>query len=237
MDFQTQLAQLDQQAAAFRAAATAAGPDASVPTCPDWRVDRLVHHVARVYGFARASLATRPDQESPSSPPVPREWPELLESWDAMYAGLVEDLRAAGPDRPTWVFRGTPTAAFWARRMAHETAIHRLDAEAAAEEPLPTLVFDPEFAADGIDELLTVFVAGGKADRAGTALFHAADAGRAWHVHLDPERPIAVGPAGVTDADASVVGTADAVYRASWGRPSTAVVGGDAALLELLRAP
>jgi phenolic acid decarboxylase len=40
----------------------------------------------------------------------------------------------------------------------------------------------------------------------------------------------------VTEPDASVVGLADAVYRAAWGRPSGAVVSGDAALVDATRA-
>ena len=39
-----------------------------------------------------------------------------------------------------------------------------------------------------------------------------------------------------TEPDASVIGLADAVYRAAWGRPSGAVVIGDSALVDLTRA-
>jgi hypothetical protein len=49
------------------------------------------------------------------------------------------------------------TASFWVRRMVHETAIHRVDAELAVgltSEPIET-----DLAVDGIDELLTVFLA------------------------------------------------------------------------------
>ena len=38
------------------------------------------------------------------------------------------------------------------------------------------------------------------------------------------------------EPDASVIGLADAVYRAAWGRPSGAVVSGDSALVDLTRA-
>ena len=68
-------------------------------------------------------------------------------------------------------------------------------------------------------------------------LFHAADAGRAWLVRLTRGEVPEVGPASDLDADASVVGTADAVYRAAWRRPSTAIVNGDRALVEALRTP
>jgi hypothetical protein len=52
-----------------------------------------------------------------------------------------------------WTWGEAPNAlAFWARRQAHETGIHRLDAEQAAQvdgNPFPTRV-----ATDGIDEWL-----------------------------------------------------------------------------------
>jgi hypothetical protein len=68
-------------------------------------------------------------------------------------------------------------------------------------------------------------------------LFHAADAGRAWLLTLTAGQAPTVGPATEIDADASVVGTADAVYRAAWRRPSTAVVNGDRSLVAALRTP
>jgi hypothetical protein len=40
----------------------------------------------------------------------------------------------------------------WARRQAHETAIHRFDAESATSS---VSGFDPTFASDGIGEILT----------------------------------------------------------------------------------
>ena len=51
--------------------------------------------------------------------------------------------------------------AFWARRQAHETAIHRYDAQsaAAAARRAPAAAFDPAFAADGVDELIMGFAA------------------------------------------------------------------------------
>src|SRR6204780_1534249 len=48
--------------------------------------------------------------------------------------------------------------AFWARRQAHEPAIHRADAESAAGDVTP---FPAVFAADGIDELLVCFASRG----------------------------------------------------------------------------
>ena len=43
-------------------------------------------------------------------------------------------------------------ASFWARRMTHETAVHRADGQLAAGA---APVIEPDIAADGIDEWLT----------------------------------------------------------------------------------
>ncbi|MGH3762997.1 maleylpyruvate isomerase N-terminal domain-containing protein [Actinophytocola sp.] len=248
MDFASQLEHVQRQAGALRAAAVSAGPDAAVPTCPEWTVQRLVRHIARVHNWVVLALRAEPGAETVRAERPPEDWDSLLPWWDDALRTMLAELRTMGPDAPAWVFdaRAASTAGFWARRQAHETAIHRLDAEhaaagSAAASAVPSLVFEPDLAADGIDELLTLVIPR-RLDRErpeaeGTILFHAADAGRAWLVQLKHGEVPEVGPAGDTDADASVVGTADAVYRAAWHRPSTAIVTGDRALVEALRTP
>ena len=230
----------------MRAAAAAAGPDAPVPTCPEWTVRNLVRHLSRVHQWAGRCLDTEPGAESPHPDEAPTNWDELL-LWSAEQAGtLVDTLRERGPEAPAWVFITSEpqNAGWWARRQAHETAIHRLDAEhaAAVRDSVPTLVFDPELAADGIDEALTILIPR-QLDRApatvhGTALLHAADAGRAWLVQISPNEPLKIDTSPpALEADTTVVGTADAVYRAIWKRPSSAVIGGDPAVLAALKMP
>lgn len=234
----------------MRAAVVSAGPDVPVPTCPEWTVRALVRHMARVHNWAGKGLIADPAGSRPEMESPPEQWDDLLPWWDKELATLVDRLREREPDAPAWVFAPTQprTAAFWARRQAHETAIHRLDAAhavagSAAPDAVPALVFDPGLAADGIDEVLHVGISRRlqrePATVGGTVLLHAADAGRAWLVRLRPGEPLEIGPADhpAIDADASVVGTADAVYRAAWGRPSHAVTGGDLALISALRAP
>jgi uncharacterized protein (TIGR03083 family) len=242
--------QIRIQSEAFRAAAVKAGPEARVPTCPEWTVQQLVTHLARVYAFAIASAQTPPDADRPSRPNAPEGWDELLTWWAEQRDALTDLLERTDPDAPAWVFavEGPRVVGFWARRQAHETAIHRLDAEhalagSAAPSAVPTLVFGPEFAADGIDEFLTLQRSVGHrrgwSDKSGRLLFHAADAGRAWQVRLRPGEPIEVGRAegSGTHEDTTVAGTADAVYRAVWGRPSSAITSGRAELLDAIAPP
>jgi uncharacterized protein (TIGR03083 family) len=238
VEFDYYLDQVREQATALRAAAVAAGPRAEVPTCPGWTVDSLVSHIARVHDRVVLALDADPAGDPPRPSRPPEDWDTLLTHWDERVDTMLAELARRGPDAPAWAFGGHSGAAFWARRQAHETAIHRLDAEHAAHgDAVPHLVFTPELAADGVDEVLTVMVTGHPATVAGTVLVHAADAGRAWLVTLtEGERP-EITPATEIDTDAAVVGTADAVYRALWKRPSTAVVTGDPALVAALRTP
>jgi uncharacterized protein (TIGR03083 family) len=241
VEFDAYLEQVREHAGALRAAALKAGPDADVPTAPGWTVHRLVGHIARVQGWVVLALDADPEADGPKAERPPADWEPLLAFWDERLDAMLGGLRQRGPDAAAWTFGVNGTAGWWARRQAHETAIHRLDAEHAAHGGLVDhLVFEPEFAADGIDEALTVMIARRPATASGTVLYHAADAGRAWLVTAtDGERPsarVTVESSGL-DADASVVGTADAVYRAVWGRPSNAVVGGNQELVAGIRTP
>lgn len=223
--------------AAVRAAAVEAGPDTPVPTCPKWDVRGLVRHLARVQSWAAHAVHTADPAQPPPRPDVPESFTDVLTWWDEQLDRLLTGLRAHDPDDPAWVFGPIEPRSmrFWARRQAHEAAIHRLDAESALARP-PATHFDPEFAADGVDEMLTVMAPIGPewstSELAGTVLHHAADAGRAWLVTFAPGRPPetsepghAVGGGFISDA--SVAGTADALFRQVWGRPSTAVASGN----------
>ncbi|SFS46195.1 maleylpyruvate isomerase family mycothiol-dependent enzyme [Saccharopolyspora flava] len=234
MDRDFHLKAFQEQADAFRRAVLQAGPDAPVSTCPGWDVRRMTGHLARVYARVRASLRSGPGDARPDVPDAPADFDALLSWWDELRAEVVSDLSTMDPDRRVWAFFADATPTGWARRVAHETAIHRLDAEIALGQA-HDLVFDPELAADGIDEMLTVLLPLGdwsSAGHDGTVLYHAADAGRAWLVTYRPgERPETGAPTGAgLETGATVAGTADAVYRRVWGRPSSASITGDAAL-------
>ena len=237
-----------EQAALFRSVAVQSGGDAEVPTCPGWDVRKLVRHLARVYAMVAQSLELGPDSERPVPPTAPEDFDEALRWWDARQAELSDKLSTMDPDHPVWAFFPGGTPAAWTRRMAHESAIHRLDAEHAlvglGPDHVHDLIFDPAFAADGVDEMLTVLLPSAhdwtERHDDGRVLYHAADAGHTWLVTYRPGHEPTVGSPrdaalGAHEVEATVAGTADAVYRRVWGRPSNAIVTGDHALASLIR--
>lgn len=142
---------------ARRLAAVAAGHlDDPVPTCPGWTVADLVTHTGEVYNDKIAStlLGRRPAEEE--YPHVPPEGQDLLEWFYASLATLLETLgsRDAGSPAYTW-YDPDQTVGFWIRRMAQETVIHRVDAEAAVGA---VTAADEALAIDGIDEALHLFL-------------------------------------------------------------------------------
>ena len=128
--------------------------DAPVAACPDWSVADLVAHHAGVFAFATAQLRAEPGSDIVPFDPPPDDLPPL-EQFSVSADALLAELVGVDPDehRPNWA--GAPTAAFWFRRMAQETAVHRWDVEAAAGAPAP---IETALAVDGVDELYDTFL-------------------------------------------------------------------------------
>lgn len=144
-------------------AALRAGLDANVPHCPGWRVRQLLAHVAAVHEWAAdyvAGAVTEPLAE-PSEDEMFARAPgdDAIADWAlAQHRRLVVALRSAPADLACWTFLAAPSPlAMWSRRQAHETTIHRVDAEQAARSPLHAI--DTDVALDGIDEVLHAFLA------------------------------------------------------------------------------
>jgi uncharacterized protein (TIGR03083 family) len=238
VDHETNLAHISEQADALRAAAVAAGPDAPVPTCPKWTVRDLVAHIAGVHHMVAEAQLLSPKDSRPERPAPPEDWEALLAYWDERRATMLERLDTDTAKQVWGFIPGLTSVGWWGRRQAHETAIHRLDAEHAAHENVPTLLFNSELAADGIDEVVATispFRARLKRPEVtveGTLLIHAADAGHVWLLKAH-DGVVEVGRVedSGTETDAALVGTADAVYRAAWKRPSTAILSGRTELL------
>jgi uncharacterized protein (TIGR03083 family) len=134
-------------------AAAQLGLDAPVSTCPDWDVEALVRHICLVYSRAEHVVSHRLTQRPDEFPAVPDGEP--LTVLEAMLDDLVTALQEADADTAVFVWPDNvdPTATFWARRMAHESSVHRFDAQIAHGMQQP---IDAELAADGLDEFIDV---------------------------------------------------------------------------------
>jgi uncharacterized protein (TIGR03083 family) len=146
---------LERECGRFSAVLADGDLAAPVPACPGWDLAALTGHLGGVHRWARDGVAEgRPTEEER---PYPADRAPLRAWFDESAADLLATLRAAGPTAPCWHFGPAPrTAAFWFRRQAHETAMHARDAEEAAWGRRTPL--DPELVADGIDEILTMFL-------------------------------------------------------------------------------
>lgn len=148
---------VETESARFRAVLADAAPGTRVPSCPDWDVDDLLHHLTGVQWFWAEVLARRPlgpdDEGFPEAPARAEGRDALLAAAEAATAALVEGVRAADPAEAAWSWSDDRTVGFTLRRQAHEALVHRLDAElaAGAVTDLPAAL-----AADGVHEVLDV---------------------------------------------------------------------------------
>ena len=143
-------------AAALVDATDRAGLDARVPSCTDWSVADLLEHIGYVHRWAAANLERAPGDSYVGSRDmgIAAPEPEALPTWVREGAVVLADaLEAQPPDTPAWTWLPPPTNGFWRRRQAHETAVHRVDAQLAAGDVQP---IDGALAADGIDEWLSL---------------------------------------------------------------------------------
>lgn len=215
---------------------------ATVPCCPGWTVRDVVLHVAAVYQHKVAAIRRkdrRPEAgEWPTEPPsgvAPVPWFE--ESLSLLLTEFAEN----PPETKCWTwYEPQQDVAFWYRRMAHETAVHRVDVEQAFGAPAP---LPADLAVDGIDELLERMLAydwfNEAVDGHGESVL--IDAGdQQWLIRL-AEREIGFTPAPDagrdTGADATVRGEPAKVYLWLWGRLpiSHLTVAGDGKLARKLR--
>jgi uncharacterized protein (TIGR03083 family) len=242
------LAALGREGELLAAAAERAGIGAAVPSCPGWAVRDLLKHTGYVHRWATGIVAGglgRPsdgasEAEILSQGPDDAELPGWFREG---HAALVDALSEAPPDLDCWAFLAAPSPlAFWARRQAHETAIHRVDAEQAAGRKAAS-VFEPAFAADGVDELIMGFLArsirrGSWPGLDGSLAIHVADGvadgapGAAdWLVAGGSAEPGVSRGAGPAACD--VTGQARDLYLTLWNRrpPDGLQVTGDPAIL------
>ncbi|MEV5611262.1 maleylpyruvate isomerase family mycothiol-dependent enzyme [Streptomyces sp. NPDC052225] len=241
MEIAEHIETVDTEGRLLADAAEKAGVDAKVPTCPDWQVRDLLRHQGAVHRWAAAHIAERAAQRLPLTEPSDLDGDELLAWFREGHRHLVDTLTNADPELECWSFMAAPSPlAFWARRQAHETAVHRVDAQSALArtEHVRPDVFPAEFGADGIDELLIGFHARSRSrvrsDVPRVLRVRATDTDAVWTVRVTQEPPATVrGAEG--DAECEVSGPASQLYLALWNRLPFPAVTGDASLAALWR--
>ncbi len=185
---------------------------APVPPCPGWTLTELAGHLGAVHRWAAALIRSgEPGEREPG----PVERATLVEWMSDGLTDLLDLLSGLDLSAPAWTFGPEPhLAAFWPRRQAQETAVHLWDAELSQGR---THVIDPRLAADGVDEVLTVFVPrqirrGQLEPLPGGVLLVLSD--------CDDETAVLAGEGGDVDAPTQVMvrGTAQEILLALWRR-------------------
>ncbi len=160
-----------------------------VPTCPGWTFRQLATHVGRGHRWAAQIVATRATAPIPTREVADGKLPEdpagHAQWLNAGADRVIEAVTAAGGDL-VWTLTGMRPAGFWARRRAHETAVHLADAQLAAGRDVDLA---PDAAADAVDEWLALVVAGteGSSDLARARALELRGDGQSLHFHAtDP---------------------------------------------------
>jgi uncharacterized protein (TIGR03083 family) len=237
-------AELLTQTGLLRSLTEDADLTARVPTCPDWNLGQLLRHVGGAHRWADTVVRTRAN--APVSDDLVNdvfhygdEDPAVLDAWLAEGARqLTAALAQAGPDTRVW----TPPepdrpVVFWARRMLHETIVHRADAAWTVGARYDV---DAAVARDGVEEWLEFGTVPEAYDVTGgepllgpgrTLLFAAGD--HAWFVDLTGDRPRWRQAGG--DAAVTVRGSLTDLLLLFYGRPvdERIEVRGDTDLLAL----
>ncbi|WP_406369655.1 maleylpyruvate isomerase family mycothiol-dependent enzyme [Streptomyces sp. NBC_00647] len=235
---------LDREGRLLVAAAVEAGVEAKVATCPGWQVRDLVRHTGMVHRWATAFVAEEYTSYHPDGGLPDLDEDELLTWFKEGHRTLVDTLAGASPDLRCWSFLPAPSPlAFWARRQAHETTVHRVDAESALGGE--ATVIPTDVAVDGIDELLRGFHGRSRSrvrtEEPRVLRVRATDRPDAvWTVRLSSRPPLSErGEHAQVDVHAEVdcelAGPAARLYLALWNRVPFPSVTGDPSLAGLWR--
>lgn len=156
LDFDRYCAEIVTQTRLLVDALAGADLRADVPSCPGWNVGQLLRHLGGGQRWAAELVSTRAterpsDEHFRDLSAYADEDPAVVAPWLVEGAeSLAGALRAVGPDSPA-VTDPVPggTAAFYARRFTHETALHRADAVLAWGADF---TLEQDVAVDAMDE-------------------------------------------------------------------------------------
>ncbi len=187
-----------------------------VPNCPGWTVERVVTHLAfgmgMAYPYALRTPADATDDQPWADVPWPRTLPtgkRAIQAFAEHMDACVELFRSTDPDMPCWTYDDTGRAAFWFRRAAIETALHRIDVAEALG--LRAVIINQQRVLDGIEDAvefaipLAAKLDGDVPD--GAVSIRVGQPG--------DERVLTLGDGGPV---AEISGESDVVFAALWGR-------------------
>ena len=244
LGFDDHLDALKLAGAVLQAAAAEAGLGAEVPTCAEWDVAELVAHQGMVHRWAAANLRRENDHDTEESLAEAATTPELLAWFAGGLDSLIATLHTTPDDAEAMIFLVDAPAPrrFWARRQAHETTLHSVDAMAGALARRPSagdVTIPAALAVDGIDELLCGFVPRPssrlRTDEPFTVAVRASDTGDAWTMRVSAD-PVVTMPEDTLRPDAVLSGTAVQLYLSLWNRADEISAEGRTDVLDLWRS-
>jgi len=234
LEYDEYIAALRLNAAAAARAVHDTPMETIVPSCPEWTLHDLVRHLGSHHRWVAGNLDRPSDGEMSDRfvhdpDDAPAEW--LQQGADA----LATKLAARDQAMPCWTWVPFDrSVGFWARRTAHETAVHGWDAQHAAGTEA---AIDGDLAADGIDEYLGLipYFPGRTFTDGNSVHLHSTDVAGEWLVRFDGDsmhvtREHAKG-------DVAVRGPASDLLLVLYGRKPTDAVDviGDAGVFDRFR--
>lgn len=223
MDHAEYLIALRRDAPALLDAVRAADPDTTIAACPAWKPLDLAWHIGEVHRFwATVAGERRRVPPEPWPPERPASDEAVLAYADDSVRIMLEVLSEADPATRVWTWSDEhQDVAFILRRMAQETAVHRVDAERAAGRSEHEV--EASLAADGIDEYLFRFLpwtARAAEPLGGSVHVHCTDTEGEWTVTPRNDGPDDV-TTGHAKGDAALRGRAHHLLMALWRRDGT----------------
>lgn len=221
---------------------TAADPAVPVPTCPGWSTADVLGHTGGGFRWAIRVVGDRDHVYERDLPDPPAEFEELFRWYHEGLEELTALLTATEADLPCWIPVGRmETVAWWQRKVAVETALHRHDVDSATAQRAGRAVaaIDPTVAGDGIDEFVSDFLPGmlmlaQGAGPSGTVTLAPVDEPRSWSLDLNADMRGVVRQPGEAPAASVLTGTASDLLLWAWNRlPDLDRIGvaGDTAIL------
>ncbi|MEV5380067.1 maleylpyruvate isomerase family mycothiol-dependent enzyme [Streptomyces nondiastaticus] len=193
LSFDRCCAEITAQTDLLRSHVKGADMRARVPSCPGWNLGQLLRHIGGTHRWAEETVRTRaggPVPDDPVSDAALARYSDedgaFLDGWLAEGAArLARTLREAGPGAEVWSPSEERSAAFWARRMTHETAVHRADAALTTRADYR---LDEDVALDALDEWMTFasYAEAAETPPGGPALL---GPGRTLHFHATGPAP------------------------------------------------